>query len=103
MVLFFFNPKALQDKTLPRFCDCSGGRVRYGADFNSCAIMDLFGKWTLILLRAQLNLENLIHQGFQAIALAIPLNPYQGLKLCISLEYQGCPIFSQFLLIPIRD
>jgi hypothetical protein len=81
MVLFFFNPKALQDKTLPRFCDCNGRRVRCGADFNSCAIIELCGKRTLILLRAQLNLENLIHQGFQAIAVAILLNPYQGLKL----------------------
>jgi len=75
MFLFFFNPKALQDKTLPRFCDCNARRVRCGADFNSCATMDLFGKWTLILLRAQLNLENLTHQGFQAIAAAISLNP----------------------------
>ena len=84
MFLFFFNPKALQDKTLPRFCDCNAGRIRCGADFDSCAIIELCGKRTLILLRAQLNLENLIHQGFQAIAVAILLNPYQGLKLTLS-------------------
>ena len=80
MSLFFLNPKALQNKTLPRFCDCSGRRIIYGADFNSYAIIESCGKWTLILLWAQLNLENLIHQGSQAIAVAIPLNPYQGLK-----------------------
>jgi hypothetical protein len=71
MFLFFFNPKALQDKTLPRFCDCNAGRIRCGADFDSCAIIELCGKRTLILLRAQLNLENLIHQGFQAIAVIL--------------------------------
>ena len=102
MSLFFLNPKALQNKTLPRFCDCSGRRIIYGADFNSYAIIESCGKWTLILLWAQLNLENLIHQGFQAIAVAIPLNPYQGLKLR---HYRNTLLWaaSQFLLIPIRD
>ena len=102
MSLFFLNPKALQNKTLPRFCDCSGRRIIYGADFNSYAIIESCGKWTLILLWAQLNLENLIHQGFQAIAVAIPLNPYQGLKQLLRQGVQNA-ILSQFLLIPIRD
>ena len=75
MVLFFLNPKALQDKTLPRFCDCNARRIISGADFNPCAIIERCDKRTLILLRAQMNLENLIYQGFQAIAVAISLNP----------------------------